>query len=101
MAHNFPGFCLGLFEGIANIEARGYNLLADLGAGEVTKVVSAGGGAKNTKWKEIRQMALGVPVIAAEHGKQICPAFQVSGLVSIQGITTYSSLLPLFFHCQI
>jgi len=60
-------FLHGLLEGIARIEARGYALLAELGAAPVTQVLTAGGGAKNTAWTSIRQRLLGVPVQAAEH----------------------------------
>ena len=58
----------GIFEGIAHIEANAYRLLADLGASPVTEVVSAGGGAVNPKWTEIRSRNIGVSVRAAAHG---------------------------------
>jgi len=60
-------FLHGLLEGLARIEARGYAVLAELGATPVTRVASAGGGAKNPAWTAIRQRLLGVPVARAAH----------------------------------
>jgi sugar (pentulose or hexulose) kinase len=57
----------GLLEGMADIEARGYRLLADLGAPYPTEVRSVGGGALNEAWTRIRAKQLGVPVLRAEH----------------------------------
>ncbi len=58
-------FLHGLLEGMARIEARGYRLLEQLGATKVTRVLSAGGGARNTAWAAIRQRHLDVPVTPA------------------------------------
>jgi D-ribulokinase len=60
-------FLHGLLAGIANIEARGYQLLAELGATPLTTVYTAGGGAQNQTWTQIRQQYLQVPVRAAAH----------------------------------
>jgi D-ribulokinase len=62
-------FLHGLLAGIARIERQGFELLQQLGASPVTKVYSAGGGAKNLTWQKIRQRQLGVPVSAAIHGE--------------------------------
>jgi D-ribulokinase len=62
-------FLQGLLEGIARIEKQGFDRLQQLGANPVTKVYSAGGGAKNLTWQKIRQRHLGVPVIAATQGE--------------------------------
>ncbi|MDJ0723502.1 MAG: FGGY-family carbohydrate kinase [Prochloraceae cyanobacterium] len=56
-------FLHGLLESMAKIEARGYQLLQDLGADRLTKVYTAGGGAKNQVWSKIRQRYLQVDVI--------------------------------------
>lgn len=56
-----------LLAGIAKIEARGYQLLAELGATPLTTVYTAGGGAQNQVWTQIRQQYLQVPVQAATH----------------------------------
>jgi D-ribulokinase len=55
-------FLRGMLEGIANIEARGYQLLAELGATPLTAIYTAGGGAQNPIWTQIRQQRLPVPV---------------------------------------
>lgn len=60
-------FLHGMLVGMANIEARGYRLLAQLGAPYPSTVCSIGGGAHNPAWQRIRQRALGVPVTLAQH----------------------------------
>jgi sugar (pentulose or hexulose) kinase len=59
-------FLQGLLEGMARIEAQGYELLRDLGAPAVGAVLSIGGGAQNQAWTRIRARALGVPVVVAQ-----------------------------------
>jgi len=49
-----------MLEGIAAIEALGYQRLAELGAPKLTSVRSVGGGAANAAWTAIRQRKLGV-----------------------------------------
>ncbi len=58
-------FLHGLLEGMARIEALGYRLLQELGASKLTQVYTAGGGAQNNTWRQIRQRCLQVPVISA------------------------------------
>lgn len=60
-------FLHGLLESLARIEARGYALLAELGAPPLRAVETAGGGAQNPVWAGIRQRLLGVPVKRAAH----------------------------------
>jgi len=60
-------FFQGILEGLARIEQRGYQLLAELGAPCPEKVLTVGGGAENTGWMEIRQQLLGIPVTRAAH----------------------------------
>jgi sugar (pentulose or hexulose) kinase len=60
-------FLHGLLESLARIEARGYGLLAELGATPLRRVETAGGGARNPAWTDIRQRLLGVPVRRAAH----------------------------------
>jgi len=56
----------GLLEGIACVEKQGYQLLAKLGAPYPTKVLTMGGGANNSKWLTIRQIALGISVTSCK-----------------------------------
>jgi D-ribulokinase len=60
-------FLHGLLEGIAKIEACGYRLLAELGATPLTAVYTAGGGAQNPVWTQIRQRYLPVPILISKH----------------------------------
>jgi sugar (pentulose or hexulose) kinase len=60
-------FLHGLLESLSRIEARGYGLLASLGATSVRRVETAGGGAQNPVWTTIRQRLLDVPVMRAAH----------------------------------
>ena len=61
-------FLHGLLQGLARIEAAGYDRLAELGAPALKHVVTTGGGAKNIAWRILRERMLGVPVGTAEHG---------------------------------
>lgn len=54
-----------MLEGIAAIEALGYQRLAELGAPKLTSVRSVGGGAANAAWTAIRRRKLGVDFLAA------------------------------------
>lgn len=56
-------FLYGLLTGMAKIEARGYQLLAMLGADELNYVYTAGGGANNHTWIEIRKKLLKTNVV--------------------------------------
>ena len=60
-------FFQAILEGLARIEKRGYDLLAELGAPYPQRVLSVGGGAVNRGWKQIRQRLLKVPVSQAAH----------------------------------
>ncbi|MCA1790984.1 MAG: FGGY-family carbohydrate kinase [Thioalkalivibrio sp.] len=60
-------FLQGLLEGIARIEAAGYQRLRALGAPPVTAIVTVGGGAANPEWTALRARIIGVPVLRAEH----------------------------------
>jgi sugar (pentulose or hexulose) kinase len=76
-------FLHGLLEGIARIEARGYQLLQELGATALTKVYTAGGGAKNSVWSAIRQRYLNVPVVTPIH----TAAAYGTALLAMRGVT--------------
>lgn len=58
-------FLHGLLEGIARIEALGYQRLSELGAPPVRRVLTTGGGGGNDAWTKIRARVLGVPVTSA------------------------------------
>ena len=58
-------FFQAILEGIANIEAEGYQRLTELGAPSPQRVFTAGGGSNNPAWREIREQALNTPVSIA------------------------------------
>ena len=55
-------FLQGLLEGLARIEAQGWQRLLALGAPPIERVISLGGGARNPQWRQLRERALGLPV---------------------------------------
>lgn len=55
-------FLHGLLIGIARIEQQGYDRLAQGGSSPLTRLLTAGGGAKNPTWTTIRQNLLQVPI---------------------------------------
>jgi sugar (pentulose or hexulose) kinase len=83
-------FLHGLLESLARIEARGYGLLAELGASPVRRVETAGGGAKNRVWTTIRQRLFGVPVARAAHTE----AAYGSALLARDGLRLFESASP-------
>ncbi|CAM5540871.1 xylulokinase [Aquamicrobium terrae] len=58
-------FLKAMLEGIAAIERRGYDRLAELGAPGLRTMRSVGGGAANAAWTAIRQRMLSVPFLLA------------------------------------
>lgn len=81
-------FLSGLLHGMAHIEAQGYQRLAALGATPLTQVFTAGGGAKNPVWGEIRQRVLGVPVAASI---QTEAAYGTARLAQWQGLGQFQA----------
>lgn len=53
-------FLQGMLEGIARIEAQGYQLLAGLGAPTLKRAWTTGGGSRNPAWTRIRERTLGM-----------------------------------------
>ncbi|NEZ61849.1 carbohydrate kinase [Leptolyngbyaceae cyanobacterium CCMR0082] len=62
-------FLHGLLEGIAHIEALGYQKLITLGGGPVHRIYTAGGGAQNLTWQTLRAKALGIPLVSSLHSE--------------------------------
>ena len=78
-------FLQGILEGIARIEAQGYQRLVDLGASPLTQVYTAGGGAQNPTWTAIRDRLLPVPV---------SPAAQTEAAYGVARLAQRRSLHP-------
>jgi 7-cyano-7-deazaguanine reductase len=55
-------FFQGMLEGIAGIEAHGYQLLHKLGAPKVSEIRTTGGGAQNPAWTQLRTRIIGTPI---------------------------------------
>ncbi len=77
-------FLQGMLEAMARIEAQAYRRLTERGAPWPTRVLSAGGGARNEAWRRMRERALGVPVSVAAHGE----AAYGSALLARRGTTS-------------
>jgi len=60
-------FLHGMLKGIAQIEAQSYQALKSMGTAPIKQVVTAGGGAINPVWNQIRKRILGVTVRQADH----------------------------------
>ncbi|TAE57653.1 MAG: carbohydrate kinase [Nostocales cyanobacterium] len=75
-------FLYGLLTSMAKIEARGYELLQQLGADQLTHVYTAGGGAANDTWTTIRHKYLKVPVVASNNTE----AAYGSAVLAMQGL---------------
>lgn len=74
-----PGkFLHGLLESMARIEQQGYSLLQKLGASPLQQVFTAGGGAANQTWSQIRQRHLQRPVHSARHPEAAVGAAQLA-----------------------
>ncbi len=57
----------GILQSIAYIEKKGYDVLLELGADQVTEVITAGGGSTNEMWTAMRQRVLQVPTTKADN----------------------------------
>lgn len=60
-------FLHGMLQGLARIEAEGYEKLAELGASPLKRIITAGGGANNPAWLQMRKRILKVPINVATH----------------------------------
>ena len=83
-------FLHGLLAGIAKIEARGYELLAALGATPLTAIYTAGGGAKNPTWTKIRQQYLPVSIYISQQQE----AAYGAALLAQSGTRSHPDIIP-------
>tara|TARA_Y100001968_G_scaffold276563_1_gene270926 strand:- start:552 stop:1787 length:1236 start_codon:yes stop_codon:yes gene_type:complete len=65
-----------IFEGLAKIEARGWQKLYELGADLPRQIITIGGGSKNITWKKIREKEIGIPI-------KICNRPPAAGVASL------------------
>jgi sugar (pentulose or hexulose) kinase len=67
--HEDRAFLQGMLEGIGKIEKFGYMTLNSLGCDRITTITTAGGGAANEEWTQIRERILGCRVTVAGHAE--------------------------------
>ncbi len=65
-----------LLEGLARIEAKGWQKLNEFGVELPSQIITIGGGAKNVIWKKIREREIGIPI-------KICNRTPAMGVASI------------------
>lgn len=75
-----------MLDAIARIETEGYQKLESLAAPTVQRVYTAGGGAKNAKWQQLRQRHLQTEVTVAKNTE----AAYGSALLALNGLSTYN-----------
>ncbi len=53
-----------LFEGLANIELKGWERLHELTGSLPKKIITVGGGSKNPQWRKIREKIINIPIVS-------------------------------------
>jgi len=53
-----------LFEGLANIELKGWEKLSELTGSLPKKIITIGGGSKNPQWRKIREKIINIPIVS-------------------------------------
>ena len=53
-----------LFEGLANIELKGWEKLRELTGSLPKKIITIGGGSKNPQWRKIREKIINLPIVS-------------------------------------
>ena len=55
-----------LFEGLANIELKGWQKLRELTGSLPKKIITIGGGSKNPQWRKIREKIINIPIVSCK-----------------------------------
>ena len=55
-----------LFEGLANIELKGWEKMRALTGSLPKKIITVGGGSKNPQWRKIREKIINIPIISCK-----------------------------------
>jgi len=55
-----------LFEGLANIELKGWEKLSELTGSLPKKIITIGGGSKNPQWRKIRERIINIPILSCK-----------------------------------
>ena len=89
-------FLYGLLDAMARIEAEGYQKLTDLGGPPLQRVYTAGGGAQNLAWQQLRQRWLSaktnraIEVAIAPHTEAAYGTAQLA----MNGLSRFTDLRP-------
>ena len=54
-----------LFEGLANVELKGWEKLQELSGSLPKKIITIGGGSKNPQWRKIREKIINIPIVSS------------------------------------
>jgi hypothetical protein len=84
-------FFQGLLEGIARVEALGYQRLKQAGAPYPACVLTVGGGAANAPWQRLREHCLQVPVITAARDEAAYGAARLARQALVQDVGAHST----------
>ncbi len=55
-----------LFEGLANIELKGWEKMREFTGSLPKKIITVGGGSKNPQWRKIREKIINIPIISCK-----------------------------------
>ena len=55
-----------LFEGLANIELKGWEKLHEITGSLPKKIITIGGGSKNPQWRKIRERIINIPIVSCK-----------------------------------
>ena len=55
-----------LFEGLARIELNGWKKLYELTGSLPKRIVTTGGGSRNSQWRAIREQTINIPIISCK-----------------------------------
>jgi len=55
-----------LFEGLANIELKGWEKLNELTGSLPKRIITIGGGSKNPQWRKIREKIINIPIVSCK-----------------------------------
>ena len=55
-----------LFEGLANIELKGWEKMQEFTGSLPKKIITVGGGSKNPQWRKIRERIINIPIISCK-----------------------------------
>ena len=55
-----------LFEGLAKIELKGWEKLAEITGSLPKKIITIGGGSRNPQWRKIREKIINIPIVSCQ-----------------------------------